>query len=99
MKRLLTFFAVIAIISAVRLIAFPQDMVKEANAATDDQEMLVSGGNTSGNNGIWDTTKKGLQQFYRFTGFRNATPGHLIMILVACFLFSLPSGTIMNLCC
>jgi len=85
MKRLLTFFAVIAIISAVRLIAFPQDMVKEANAATDDQEMLVSGGNTSGNNGIWDTTKKGLQQFYRFTGFRNATPGHLIMILVGLF--------------
>ena len=32
--------------------------------------------------GFWDTALKGLGQFYRYTGFRNATSGHLIMIAV-----------------
>ncbi|MBN1132585.1 MAG: sodium ion-translocating decarboxylase subunit beta [Bacteroidales bacterium] len=32
-----------------------------------------------------DLIKKGLSKFYKYTGFKNATPGHLIMLVVGLF--------------
>ncbi|MDD4116027.1 MAG: sodium ion-translocating decarboxylase subunit beta, partial [Massilibacteroides sp.] len=31
---------------------------------------------------VWDFLVKNLTEFYNFTGFANATPGHIIMIII-----------------
>jgi Na+-transporting methylmalonyl-CoA/oxaloacetate decarboxylase beta subunit len=40
---------------------------------------------SSSENGSQSAAVKGLKQFYQYTGFNNATSGHLIMILVGLF--------------
>jgi len=91
MKKLLTILAVIAVLAVIR----PHILkLKIADVALASQSELSSQEPSQTNSiidkdlnlNIFQQTKDGLIKFWSYTGFRNATGGHLIMILVA-FLF------------
>ncbi|MDD4514406.1 sodium ion-translocating decarboxylase subunit beta [Massilibacteroides sp.] len=44
------------------------------------------------NTQIWDFLVQNLTEFYNFTGFANATPGHIIMIVIGLFALYLGIG-------
>ena len=87
MKKLLTILTIIAILSALHA-AIPDISV---NKSFDSGSPEVQYGNdmpTQVNNhkdvskGLLKDTISGLIKFYNYTGFRNATGGHILMILV-----------------
>lgn len=88
MRKLLTIFVVLFIICVLRLFITPGGQFESAQAAADqelvvtDQELVVTGQDNAESESVLETAVEGLRQFYRFTGFRNATAGHLIMIAV-----------------
>ncbi len=80
MKRILTVAVILLILSALRLVVVPgtnSGTLQAGTLAPSETEQGIDQGD-----GIFDTTVKGLEQFYRFTGIRNAKGGHLIMIAV-----------------
>jgi len=80
MKRILTVAVILLILSALRLVVVPgtnSGTLQAGTHAPSETEQGIDQGD-----GIFDTTVKGLEQFYRFTGIRNAKGGHLIMIAV-----------------
>ncbi|MBN1952533.1 MAG: sodium ion-translocating decarboxylase subunit beta [Bacteroidales bacterium] len=81
MKKLITFFLVIAVLSLLRPLA-GHAIVSSGKAEHKSEQ--VQSGNSQGKS-ILETTVNGLKQFYKFTGFRNAKTGHLIMIVVGLF--------------
>jgi carboxybiotin decarboxylase len=83
MKKLLTIAGVILILSLLRLVLFPGENVQQVNAADGEEITMVSGDEAQ--NGMWQTAVNGLRQFYLFTGVRNVTAGHVIMIIVGLF--------------
>lgn len=83
MKKLLTILAVILFLAMLRLIVFPAERVHHLSAAGEQTPIEITP--EEGSSGILQTALDGLQQFYRFTGVRNATAGHLIMIAVGLF--------------
>jgi len=83
MKRILTVACIILVLSALRLVVVP-GAAGNTVRAEGLQEVKVAQTVDSGE-GIFDTAWKGLRQFYRFTGIRNAKAGHLVMIAVGLF--------------
>lgn len=83
MRRLITVAVIIAFLSILRLFVFPQGEIKHVNAGTDqDIELAISEPDEPG---VLQTAVEGLRQFYKYTGFRNATSGHIIMLIVGLF--------------
>ena len=95
MKRFITVFCIFLFLGLVQIVAFPE---KSGHAATISKEQVYqeaeseahakeSDQNKSGDKdaSVGEIIINGFQQFYRYTGFRNATPGHLIMIVVGLF--------------
>jgi len=81
MKKLITVVTVILFLCILRVLVLPPENYSYASPA--NKEIQIETGLQNGiNAGIWQTTKDGLRQFYRFTGIRNATAGHIIMIVV-----------------
>lgn len=86
MRRL---FTVIAIISLLSLISFTFPKMADEGKHTDNTELSVThqdkdihpAKETNTN----DAAEKGILKFLRYTGFANATPGHLIMLAVGLF--------------
>lgn len=85
MKRLLTVFLSICLLSLLRLVVFPAQEADIVHASGNDDKIELSKSADSEDGNIFDTAIDGLKQFWRFTGFRNATPGHLIMLAVGLF--------------
>lgn len=83
MRKLLTILAVILFLAMLRLIVLPGERVHHVSAAGEQTTIEITP--EEGSSGILQTALDGLQQFYRFTGVRNATAGHLIMIAVGLF--------------
>ena len=74
-RKAITIFAIIAVLASLNILLFQDTgFASESNPMTTSVEQL---NDTEGNN-VMD----GLWKFLSFTGFRNATPGHLIMIVV-----------------
>jgi carboxybiotin decarboxylase len=83
MRRLITFAIIIAFLSILRIFVSPQGEIKHLHAGTDQNiELAVSEQEAPG---VLQTAVEGLRQFYRYTGFRNATSGHIIMLCVGLF--------------
>jgi carboxybiotin decarboxylase len=85
MKRLLTIAVIVAFLSILRLFVFPQEQIQRVNAAAGQDISLTQEEQKIQGQGVWETAAEGLRQFYLYTGFRNATSGHLIMIVVGLF--------------
>lgn len=85
MRKLLTIIAIIAVLAGLRAAFFGPaasgKIQQDTTEITAGQEGRVVGSNLKHDAGAM----AGLQKFYDYTGFRNATPGHLIMILVGLF--------------
>jgi oxaloacetate decarboxylase beta subunit len=90
MRRLLTVFGIIAILALTSAAFIGHEKVEnpgnnsDSVIKTEQQNVISDNGNDAGTPDVsgQSATQKGLQQFYRFTGFANATSGHLIMIVV-----------------
>jgi len=82
MKKILTVFFIIAVLAVLHPLITPaatngdtilsQSVVKQENVINQDA-----------NADVIQQSKNGLVKFWSYTGFRNATGGHLVMILVA----------------
>ncbi len=84
------FYTVIGIIALLALVNFAFiDIDTDKSKDNKDNTEIVS--NSGNNNSIAHSDKKesaaisGLKQFYKYTGFNNATFGHFIMIVVGLF--------------
>ena len=76
MKRLLTVFAIISILSILWLVFVkPEKAIAQNNANIHQTSQYQPVDHQSG-------AMKGLNTFLKFTGFRNATLGHVVMIAV-----------------
>ncbi len=97
MKKALTLTAVFLIIVLARWVAFPEratgSIVDRASAsgmivaprAEHSREQQVNDQADGGVEGVLELAEKGIRKFVMYSGFRNATPGHLIMIGVGLF--------------
>ncbi len=96
MKKALTLTAVFLIIVLARWVAFPEratgsivDPAYTSEVIAIDGEVLSEQGANdqldSQDEGVLDLAGKGIRKFIKYSGFRNATPGHLIMIGVGLF--------------
>lgn len=83
MKRVATLLGIILFIALLRPVLFPEFQL--ARAADNPRTGISASAAPSGDSGIKKAVgmvKSGLVQFYKYTGFRNATPGHMVMILI-----------------
>ncbi|RPI43699.1 MAG: sodium ion-translocating decarboxylase subunit beta [Bacteroidetes bacterium] len=90
MKRALTVPGILIIIVLARLIAFPGPSNVSATARYEagigvNGESFTQEKNQAGDPKILDQAIDGIRTFIRYSGFRNATAGHLIMIAVGLF--------------
>jgi len=82
MRKLITVFGIILILG---LISFTFPFSTDKNDAANNTELSID---NSGSQNITPTetqesdAEKGINRFYSFTGFANATPGHFIMLFV-----------------
>jgi oxaloacetate decarboxylase beta subunit len=90
MRKLLTVFGIITILSLVSL-AFIQpgnsmaaDTKTDSDKKVEQTQTIASSGSvaSASDQSGQSATGKGLRQFYKFTGFANATSGHFIMIVI-----------------
>jgi oxaloacetate decarboxylase beta subunit len=85
MKKIATLFAIIAILAGIRAAFFPDNYFNTAKAS--QSELKLTGSDSmyetekTRDNPI-DLTSKGLSKFYSYSGFANATFGHIVMMLV-----------------
>ncbi|MDX2431449.1 MAG: sodium ion-translocating decarboxylase subunit beta [Bacteroides sp.] len=96
MKRALTLTAVFLIIVLARWIAFPErasgslvEPLATSEITSTPAEQFSQEDNSEQSDyqeeGALDLAEKGIRKFIKYSGFRNATPGHLIMIVVGLF--------------
>ena len=89
MKRIVALGGIFLIVIVARWIAFPPPVSGTGYSTQDSPAGLHSsvmqpGEEESGERTL-DVAAQGLRKFIRFSGFKNATPGHLIMIGVGLF--------------
>jgi carboxybiotin decarboxylase len=75
-RKAITVFGVIAVLAILNLLLFQNDSFADEVSIINTSVESVDTGNTS--SGIFD----GLTRFLSFTGFRNATLGHIVMLIV-----------------
>jgi len=97
MKRAFTLLGIFLIIILARWIAFPDSVSGALREVTSDievtesqSELRESQGEVTGNSTVMgdsalELAGEGLRKFFKYSGFRNATAGHLIMIGVGLF--------------
>ncbi|MFW5877868.1 MAG: sodium ion-translocating decarboxylase subunit beta, partial [bacterium] len=89
MKKLITVIFILSVLTLARFAFFPEGYFEKSwaqnteQSAPEEQEYVP--GQSYEDEGIFTLISKGLKQFYNFSGFRNATPGHIIMIVVGLF--------------
>jgi len=82
-RRFLTIIGILAILSITWTAFVKPEKEREASIRAIEQNdtLNIAVANQEIDEDAVDT-EKGLQQFWKFTGFRNATRGHFIMILI-----------------
>ena len=86
-RRFLTLIGILFILS-LAWTAFVKPEKERAVAFQEIEQAVISQEESSilqGGNGLDVDTDKGIMQFWRFSGFRNVTKGHLIMIAIGLF--------------
>ncbi len=78
-RKAYTVFGMIAILAVLNLIVFQTNSYADEHNNGENIIEKIDDGNSS--SGLFD----GIMKFVNFTGFRNATPGHLIMLVVGLF--------------
>lgn len=90
MRKILTIFTVLAILSLLRLVLFPDNHFKSVRAEdtihVDSDTALVSNEIVEEleevAHDVAVLSRKGLSRFFEYSGFSNVTGGHLVMMLV-----------------
>ena len=84
MRKLLTIAFILIVISFVRMAFFPQGYFKDAKAdiSVENAEQSSPEYTDSSSTEVFSLVKKGVGKFFNYSGFKNATPGHIVMILV-----------------
>jgi len=98
MKKVVTLLAVISLLVLLRSVCLPHLQDKQLFAASSDEVKLVAAASGGAERFIasdevevaaegtdrtpGEVIMDGLKQFYKFTGIRNATWGHMVMIMV-----------------
>jgi oxaloacetate decarboxylase beta subunit len=78
MKKILIIFGVLSLLIFIRpVLGFNSDSNPKDNIASLSTEQV-----DSQEDGIYKNAFHGIQQFYNYTGFANATWGHILMILI-----------------
>ncbi|MDE3743588.1 sodium ion-translocating decarboxylase subunit beta [Maribacter polysaccharolyticus] len=79
MKKILLIFGVLSLLIFLRpVLGFSGDVTPKDEIATVDEQQPT----TDQGEGVFENATHGMQQFYNYTGFANATWGHIIMILI-----------------
>ena len=82
-RKFLTIFGVLALLSLTWTAFVKPDKERAAAISEIEQSVTVANQNSEQDESEMDVdTSKGLLQFWKFSGFRNATKGHLIMIVI-----------------
>ena len=85
MRQLATIVTLIAVLILVRSFLFPEGYFKTADAQSlsqDNTEQVTTVNQDESQNNIFGLTSIGIKKFYSYSGFANATFGHIIMLLV-----------------
>ena len=83
MKKLLIIFGVISFLIFIRpVLGVTNNAETEKTEVTLSTEQVTQQANDSHGEGMLEGAFDGIAQFYSYTGFANATPGHIIMIIV-----------------
>ncbi len=77
-RKAITVFGIIALLSVLNILLFHDTGYADGLIAI-NQDVEIS------NSDPGSTVFSGIAKFFSFTGFRNATPGHIIMIIVGLF--------------
>ena len=78
MKKILIIFGVLSLLIFIRpVLGFTSDSNPKDNIVSVSTEQV-----DSQEDGIYKNAFHGIQQFYNYTGFANATWGHILMILI-----------------
>ncbi len=74
----------VTVISIIALLAVLSGFINQSTANKNESQKseIV---NQQGNSNVPSDAEKGIMRFWSFTGFANATPGHIIMIVVGLF--------------
>jgi oxaloacetate decarboxylase beta subunit len=75
-RKAYTVFGIIALLGVLNLVVFNTNTYADENNNIEQPIDRIDASNSS--SGIFD----GVMKFVNFTGFRNATPGHLIMLVI-----------------
>jgi carboxybiotin decarboxylase len=82
-KRIITVFGIIAILALLSGFINTQEFSNSDDSAKKETSIAKSTVQSTANQSVDSSqVKKGLQQFFDYTGFANATVGHFIMIFV-----------------
>lgn len=82
MRKLLTVIGIIAVLGLVSAAFGNIDKTSDNDQST---EQVLKTDNDKQDGDSRSKAMRGLKQFYDYSGFRNATPGHLVMLLVGLF--------------
>lgn len=74
-RKAFTIFGIIALLAVLNLVVFQTDIFADGFSSANDTVENIDAGPSSNIFG-------GINKFLGFTGFRNATPGHIIMLVV-----------------
>ena len=92
MKRIITVAAIIVVLTLLRALVIPGESLSntpdtiDADVQTEQIESISDEGQLEDESSEgWEIVKGGLKQFYKYTGVRNATFGHIIMLVVGLF--------------
>lgn len=88
MKRILTVAGIILVLTLLRAVVIPGEANLNASASSNHTVQTTQSNVQEDENSAsegWDIVKNGLKQFYQYTGVRNATIGHIIMMVVGLF--------------
>ncbi|MGB5665770.1 MAG: sodium ion-translocating decarboxylase subunit beta [Maribacter sp.] len=79
MKKIILIFGVLSLLIFIKpALGFNKDTAPKDSTSLVSEEQLdqLEGGS------VYQDAFKGIKQFYKYTGFANATPGNLLMILI-----------------
>jgi carboxybiotin decarboxylase len=86
LRKFITVIGIIAILSIISsLVSFSDKTDKANNSEMAKIENANEDYSDDSNNSSGSSATSGIKKFFEYTGFNNATPGHLIMLLIGLF--------------
>jgi len=79
MKKLFIIFGIVSFLFVIKPML---GLNKSKDILLTDQSVTTEQVDTTKSEGVFEGALDGLQQFYNYTGFANATGGHLVMIII-----------------